>query len=86
MRVTDAYAGDRDWLLRIFPDLEHGPDKHEHAHHDGCFYVDEHEGGRDPHSHVYDCPNDPHGPGRTAECVVPPKVAYPDKHRRKSDG
>lgn len=80
MRAADAYGGDKEWLLLTFPDLKTrtGPDAHEHFHHDGCFYWHEHQGGRETHSHRYDCDNEIHGPGRQRDCVMPPEVADPD--------
>lgn len=68
-KVTDDWSGDRGWLLGTFPELKGiGPDRHEHVHHDGCFYAHEHKRGREPHDHVYECPNNPHGPARVSEC------------------
>jgi hypothetical protein len=84
VKVTDAYSGDREWLLGIWPDWDIGPDAHEHFHHDGCFYWHEHPGGPEPHHHTYDCGNEIHGPGRQADCIMPPEVADPDKHRTES--
>lgn len=84
MKVADAYGGDKDWLLKIFPGTDFGPDAHEHFHHDGCFYCHEHLGGRETHTHRYDCGNEIHGPGRKADCVMPPEVADPDKHPTES--
>lgn len=85
MRVTDCWSGDREWLLKTFPgESLGGPDDHEHAHHDGCFYHHEHEAGRHPHEHIYKCDNEIHGPGRSRECIMPPRVADPDAHRTES--
>lgn len=54
--VTDPWTGDRDYLIAtIFPAEVLGPDHHEHAHHDGCYYTHEHDGGRRPHPHRYRC-------------------------------
>lgn len=50
--AIDEWSCDRDGLIELFgPGLKLGPDRHEHAHHDGCYYAHDHEGGGTPHNH-----------------------------------
>lgn len=87
MKVTDTWSGGRETVRGMYAKgspawKKISPDRHEHGHHDGALYNHAHKDGRVPHGHVYECRNDPHGGGRTAECAMPPISEMESNARR----